>query len=199
MYALADPLKATLARLFGFTHEQLYGSLKDVIDPRYQITPRHALQWMGTDVVKNDLKSGMPRDIASLFWVNRTLQIIQDDNQKHGSFNNENSCETSKENFCETSKENSNNNCTVDANNICITDGRVKTEFDAIKKQGYTTILVTRPDEKKELISEEARRHESESLNISHSNFDYVIQNDKSLSALYANVDNIVDKKQSSS
>lgn len=37
---IARPLKDSLAAIYGFNHAQLYGDPKDVVDPRYQRTPR---------------------------------------------------------------------------------------------------------------------------------------------------------------
>jgi len=45
--AFADRLKETGRVLFGFSDEQLYGDLKDIVDPDWGFTPRQALHWMG--------------------------------------------------------------------------------------------------------------------------------------------------------
>jgi hypothetical protein len=45
----AEPLKNAAAEIFGFTHEQLYGALKEVIDPFWGFSPREALQRLGTE------------------------------------------------------------------------------------------------------------------------------------------------------
>lgn len=45
--AFATKLKELLADLFGLTHEQLYGELKEVIDPRYGLSPRFMMQHVG--------------------------------------------------------------------------------------------------------------------------------------------------------
>jgi hypothetical protein len=51
--ALAEPLKEACQKIFGFTHEQLYGSLKEVVDPFWGFTPRFALQKIGTDCLRD--------------------------------------------------------------------------------------------------------------------------------------------------
>lgn len=50
-YALAAPLKTLAQRVFGFSDAQLYGSQadKDAVDPRWGVSPREALQRLGTD------------------------------------------------------------------------------------------------------------------------------------------------------
>lgn len=63
--AFADPLKNAARELFGFSDEQLYGSLKEVVDPFWQerlgdnfsdpITPRLILQLLGTQSLRNVL------------------------------------------------------------------------------------------------------------------------------------------------
>lgn len=49
--SLAAPLKRFCGEVFGFSREQLYGpsSERNAIDPRYGISPRQALQTLGTE------------------------------------------------------------------------------------------------------------------------------------------------------
>lgn len=68
-YSFAKPLKEICRILFGFTDEQLYGDKKEVIDPYWKITPRVALQYIGTDLFRNQLKNIMPH-INDDIWVN---------------------------------------------------------------------------------------------------------------------------------
>ena len=71
--SFADPLKETCKLLFRFSDDQLWDragaeSQKEVVDPRYDKTPRHILQWLGTDCIR--------RYIGHDFWVRRlTAQI----------------------------------------------------------------------------------------------------------------------------
>lgn len=48
--ALADPLKEACAIIFNLTQDQLYGDKKEVIDPRWDKTPREIMQLFGTEV-----------------------------------------------------------------------------------------------------------------------------------------------------
>ena len=42
-YALADVMKDACRIIFGWDERHLYGELKDVVDPRFGVSPRHAL------------------------------------------------------------------------------------------------------------------------------------------------------------
>ncbi len=66
--SLADPLKSAVGELFGFSHEQLYGDLKEDIDHNWKVSPRLVLQWFGTDVFRRDINCIIP-DIKGDFWV----------------------------------------------------------------------------------------------------------------------------------
>lgn len=47
--AFADDLKNWVAGLFGWGYEHMYGDLKGVVDPKWNISPRKALQILGTE------------------------------------------------------------------------------------------------------------------------------------------------------
>jgi hypothetical protein len=49
----ADSLKESARIIFGFNDRQLYGDLKEVIDPYWGMSPRDALQRLGTDACRN--------------------------------------------------------------------------------------------------------------------------------------------------
>jgi len=51
-YAFASPLKTLCQDLFGLTDQQVHGSLKEVRDRRYHMTPRQILQQVGTDCIR---------------------------------------------------------------------------------------------------------------------------------------------------
>jgi hypothetical protein len=51
--SFAEPLKRAAAEIFGFNEYQLYDPQgKEETDKFWQITPRYALQWLGTDVMR---------------------------------------------------------------------------------------------------------------------------------------------------
>lgn len=66
---LAEPLKNACMELFNFSDEQLYGNLKETIDPQWGVSPRKVLQWLGTDVFRNRIGELNP-NIGNNFWVN---------------------------------------------------------------------------------------------------------------------------------
>jgi hypothetical protein len=52
-FAFANVLKESMKTLFMLSDEQVYGALKETVDERWGVTPRHILQWFGTDVMRN--------------------------------------------------------------------------------------------------------------------------------------------------
>lgn len=79
--ALADVMKEACRVIFGWTDAHLYGELKDVVDPRYGVSPRHALQSIGTQWGQFELAKY--DDFAAVtgrkLWVNSLLSRIQGD------------------------------------------------------------------------------------------------------------------------
>jgi hypothetical protein len=51
--SFATPLKEAARDIFLLTDEQMYGSLKEVVDPRWGRTPRDILQKLGTESVRD--------------------------------------------------------------------------------------------------------------------------------------------------
>ena len=84
--AFADPLKEACRAMFGFTDEQLYGHLKEVKDQELGFTPRHAMQWFGTDLVRKHMHELMP-DVGENFWAHLVMVkhqkgLMKDPNHK---------------------------------------------------------------------------------------------------------------------
>ena len=65
---IADTLKKTMHLLFGFTHDQLEGRSKDVIDPNWGITPRAAMQFFGTEVMQYKIQE-LISSVGRTFWI----------------------------------------------------------------------------------------------------------------------------------
>ncbi len=59
-YALADPMKKAVQLLFNFSDEQLWGDKKEILDPFWQVTPREIMQFIGIDVLFNELGDRFP-------------------------------------------------------------------------------------------------------------------------------------------
>lgn len=64
--AFADKLKKAAMLVFELSYEQVYGELKDILDERWNDTPRNILQKMGTECMRN----GYAKDV----WV-RALEM----------------------------------------------------------------------------------------------------------------------------
>lgn len=82
--SFAGPLKEACGTLFNFTDDQLYGDLKETVDPNWGVTPRLVLQYVGTDLFRNRIGDIIP-DIGNGFWthclkVNYLKQIEKDPN-----------------------------------------------------------------------------------------------------------------------
>lgn len=80
--AFATPVKHVAKELFQFSEEQLYGSLKEVVDPRWDITPREAFQIIGTNIMQFGIYSVMPKLLDRVpireFWVYHFKMWFQD-------------------------------------------------------------------------------------------------------------------------
>ncbi len=68
-YAYAKPLKEICKLLFHLSHEQLYGTLKEVVDPRWNTTPRILLQSVGTDLFREQLSKVIPELNTNNIWI----------------------------------------------------------------------------------------------------------------------------------
>ena len=66
--SFADPLKEAAAVLWRFKKEQLYGDEKNDVDPRWRLSPRVAMQKLGTEVGRDLFGQWMPH-IGPNFWL----------------------------------------------------------------------------------------------------------------------------------
>ena len=66
--AYADTLKEAVLVIFDFDDEQLYGNKKEILDDFWKITPRQALQFIGTDLFRNHIHELIP-DIKKDIWI----------------------------------------------------------------------------------------------------------------------------------
>lgn len=69
----AGKLKDVCKLLFDFTDEQVEADVKDVVDPRYNRTPREVLQFFGTEMMQFKLQEFMPC-VGRLFWTRNLLE-----------------------------------------------------------------------------------------------------------------------------
>jgi len=77
-------LKQMCNLLFGFTAEQMEESIKDVVDERIGITPRKAMQFVGTEMMQYKIQELLP-NVGRNFWINR---LLQDSNSNSNSSSN---------------------------------------------------------------------------------------------------------------
>jgi hypothetical protein len=64
-YSFARKLKDASKLWFTLTEAQVDGHLKDTVDARYGYTPREFLQWLGTDIMRNEFSA-----IFCKYWNN---------------------------------------------------------------------------------------------------------------------------------
>lgn len=66
LMSFASPIKLMLMEGLGLSREQVYGSTKEVVDPRYGVTPRHMMQTLGTEWGR--------RCISNDVWVTAAIE-----------------------------------------------------------------------------------------------------------------------------
>jgi hypothetical protein len=76
---LADPMKEACRIIFGWTDAHLHGDLKDEIDPRWGISPRHALQTLGTEWGQHKLSEydSFAEVTGRKLWVRSLLSRVR--------------------------------------------------------------------------------------------------------------------------
>lgn len=81
-YSFGDPVKEVARVMFCLTDEQLYGNLKEVVDPRWNLTPRDILQKIGTDLGQFGLHDLFPNIncVSRTFWL-KHFQIWYEKNK----------------------------------------------------------------------------------------------------------------------
>ena len=81
-YSLADPMKDACRIVFPtWDDRHLYGELKDIVDPLYGISPRHALQSIGTQWGQYELSKydSFAETTGRRLWVNSLLNRVNGD------------------------------------------------------------------------------------------------------------------------
>jgi hypothetical protein len=72
---IAGKMKDVMETMFGFTRDQLESDEKELVDPRWGITPRQAMQFFGTEVMQYKIQELLP-DVGRTFWVNSIIADI---------------------------------------------------------------------------------------------------------------------------
>lgn len=70
---ISQPLKDVCAYLFNWSQNQLEDNVKDVIDPKWGITPRDAMKFFGTEVMQFKLQELLP-NVKREFWVRKLIE-----------------------------------------------------------------------------------------------------------------------------
>lgn len=81
---ISQPLKDATKILFNLSNEQLEDDIKDVIDTRWNVTPREILRYLGTDVFQYKINELLPYT-QKKFWINHLINDIEEkyiDNNK---------------------------------------------------------------------------------------------------------------------
>ena len=71
-FAMAKPIKEACRVIFGWDDRHLHGDLKEVVDPIYGVTPREAMQKLGTEYGRDMINTDI--------WAIRTKQEIKNNN-----------------------------------------------------------------------------------------------------------------------
>lgn len=89
-YALAGPIKDMCRTAFLWDYRHTEGELKEEIDPYWGISPRQAMQWIGTE----GFQYYLPKDFSAFekvnhrnIWVRRFVKWYQEAIAEEGEFN----------------------------------------------------------------------------------------------------------------
>ena len=77
-YAMAKPIKEGCRQMFGWDDRHLYGELKEVLDPAYGVTPREAMQKLGTEFGRNMISTKIWELRAAVEISNSNYLVITD-------------------------------------------------------------------------------------------------------------------------
>ena len=80
-YAITKPLKNICKILFNFSNDQLYGDLKEEKDLYWNITPHHAMEFIGTDLIRNKFTQ-LISNIKNNFWL-KHFKLIYNNSLKN--------------------------------------------------------------------------------------------------------------------
>ena len=73
---ISQKLKDSLQILFDFNDDQIEGNKKDVLDKQWNITPRQAMQFVGTDMFQHQIQKLIP-NINRDFWIKNISNEIE--------------------------------------------------------------------------------------------------------------------------
>jgi hypothetical protein len=73
-FSFARPIKEVCKIIFGWTDKHVYGDLKEIVDSEWGVSPREALQWLGTDIFQYAACDRFPKFkelVGRHTWVRR--------------------------------------------------------------------------------------------------------------------------------
>lgn len=73
--SFAYTLKEAVKTIYGWNDEHVYGSLKEVIDPYWNISPREVMQKFGTEACRNVMRDDI--------WVKSVVKKITSDSKSN--------------------------------------------------------------------------------------------------------------------
>lgn len=74
-YAYAKPIKDACKTIFLVTDEQLNTNKKEIVDKRWNLTPRKMMQFLGTDTVRNNIDKD--------FWIKHFKYWYEENKSKN--------------------------------------------------------------------------------------------------------------------
>lgn len=77
-YWFSKPMKEACRAIFGWTDAHLYGDLKETVDERYGVSPRVALQTLGTEWGRGCISESLWVDIAKVKMQTASKIVISD-------------------------------------------------------------------------------------------------------------------------
>lgn len=72
---IAAPLKAMCKSIFGFSIKQMENDDKELIDDRWGVSPRQAMQFIGTEMFQYKLGELLPH-IGRTFWIRQATSSL---------------------------------------------------------------------------------------------------------------------------
>ena len=170
--SFADPVRDVCRAYFGWTEEWLLGKHKEDVDPYWGISPRQAMQYLGTEVGRVGLAENYPEFksvTGDSIWIKSAKKNIR----------------------VKSSKEYISNYGKIRA--FIIPDMRFLNEYDAMKEmenEGYKVITI---GVRRDGLPSDSHASETE-IRYCVEKCDFIIDNNKEISDLEDSVDEIITK-----
>ena len=170
--SFADPVRDVCRAYFGWTEEWLLGKHKEDVDPYWGISPRQAMQYLGTEVGRVGIAENYPEFksvTGDSIWIKSAKKNIR----------------------VKASKEYISNYGKIRA--FIIPDMRFLNEYDAMKEmenEGYKVITI---GVRRDGLPSDSHASETE-IRYCVEKCDFIIDNNKEISDLEDSVDEIITK-----